>query len=208
MKMKAKLIALGAVCVLLAGCGQDKAANEFENKLKEHASTDVVQLFADPENDGHVTWTVLEAHSSSNIYSLGIETDEVPDIKELFDTESGELEDGYTFVTVKMRMQNIDAISGGIFPSWCGFSDDTFRADSIWLADVQDAHDVPDFWQSVRYFDSPDFPDIHSMAFTLAIGDSKEYTIGFLTDAPDMQHLYLTNCTGGYAGDFVPLVIS
>lgn len=200
-----KTLSLVLLISMLAGCGNVFTAAKIKKQVKKYENEQSFTLTSDTFS-GRLSFKILDTGLMTSFTQYEDQLGESQSFASAYDSSRDQLKAGYHLVLVKLRVNNLDAVpDSDIFPSWNDLPADCFRADILYLANLEQSDNLPDYWSDVIFFDSPYDSNIHSMAYRLPQGDTIDYTVGFLVKAESMDQLYLTNHANGADGFFIHL---
>lgn len=203
-----KALLLVVLVSLLTGCGNAFTSSKIKKQVKKYENEQSFVLTS-VFFSGQLSYEILETGLMTSFAQYEDQLSEFQTFASAYDASKDQLKDGYHLILVKLRVTNLNAVPHpDMFPSWDDLPEDCFRADIIYLANLEQVSDMPDYWDEVIYFDSPYDSKIHSMAYRLPQGDSMDYTVGFLVKAESMDQLYLTDHANGADGFFIHVNMS
>ena len=149
--------------------------------------------------EGTINCRVNSSASYKNINDAGFKYDDLVQVREQVDPNTGEMLDGSVLVVLEITVKNEDA-STAINPDGI-----TFRADDLQLVDISKmVTDANYEFHWPNYFsESGECESI--WGYNLEKGSTLDYTVAYISPSDNLENLYLCNTSGHIDSTFVRL---
>lgn len=208
MRMKCLSVLVLAVSLLLSGCSgnSDVTLNSDGDVITDDRETITAEscfYYNGSAIEGTMKFQVLSSSCYRNINDAGITYDDLFEAVDKVDPTTGVLTEDFTFVLVELYVENVDAVPAEDYE----YSDDvTFRADVLELADLSQKMTSGNYKSYyTAYFSESGECEEHIFAYRLNQGESRTFTLGYITFTDNVEDFYLCTTSGNVNSTFVPL---